>query len=314
VGNGPSPAILVVDDEESLRSLLVHVMENEGFRPFAATDGEQAIKLFREHSPVVVVSDIRMPRMDGLTMLTEIRKIDRTAAVILMTGQGNEEILLSALRGGATNFFKKPFNSRELMDEIHRIVGFRREAERYGIFSPYLTAETKHFILPPGVSSYYPVVNQITLQLPCLVPAEEMLNLRIGVEEMITNAIEHGNLGISLEEKSRAMLDGTLAELIGQRTEEAQHAGRRVFITSRLTSALFEVTIRDEGKGFDWRTLPAVVPENLLAFNGRGILLTKIYFDEVEYNEAGNQVTLRKRASAATAGAGPVDPSPTELR
>ena len=218
-----------------------------------------------------------------------------------MTGQGNEEILLSALRGGATNFFKKPFNSRELMDEIHRIVGFRREAERSDSFSPFLTSETKSFVLPPGVLSYYPVVNQITLQLPSLVLAEEILNLRIGIEEMITNAIEHGNLGISFEEKSRAIRDGELAELIRARTEEARRAGRRVFVTSRLTPAVFEVTIRDEGKGFDWRTLPAVVPENLLAFNGRGIFLTKIYFDDVEYNEAGNQVTLRKRAAPGAA-------------
>ncbi len=149
--------------------------------------------------------------------------------------------------------------------------------------------------------SYYPVVNQITLQLPSLVLAEEILNLRIGIEEMITNAIEHGNLGISFEEKSRAIRDGELAELIRARTEEARRAGRRVFVTSRLTPAVFEVTIRDEGKGFDWRTLPAVVPENLLAFNGRGIFLTKIYFDDVEYNEAGNQVTLRKRAAPGAA-------------
>lgn len=152
---------------------------------------------------MVVLSDIRMPKMDGLTMLTEIRKINRAAAVILMTGQGNEDILLAALRGGATNFFKKPFNNRELMDEIRRVVGFRKEAERSGLFSPYITEETKTFVLPAGVVSYYPVVNQIALQLPCLVPAEEILNLKIGIEEMITNAIEHGNLGISFEEKAR---------------------------------------------------------------------------------------------------------------
>jgi anti-sigma regulatory factor (Ser/Thr protein kinase) len=64
---------------------------------------------------------------------------------------------------------------------------------------------------------------------------------------------------------------------------------------SRLAPDLFEITIRDEGGGFDWRKLPAVAPENLLAFNGRGIFLTKIYFDEVSYNELGNEVTLRKR-------------------
>ena len=52
--------------------------------------------------------------------------------------------------------------------------------------------------------------------------------------------------------------------------------------------------IRDDGGGFDWRKLPAVEPENLLAFNGRGIFLTKIYFDEVTFNDTGNEVTLRK--------------------
>lgn len=295
VGNGGNPGILVVDDEEALRTLLVRLLEKEGFEPFSASDGEEAIRLFRDRSPLVVISDVRMPKMDGLTMLTEIRKIDRSAAVILMTGQGNEEILLSALRGGATNFFKKPFNSLELIDEIRRIVGFRREAARSSLFSPFLTAETKLFVLPAGVSSYYPIVNQVTLQLPCLVPPEEILNLKIGIEEMITNAIEHGNLGISFEEKSEAIREERLEGLIAERTAESERAGRRIFIHSRLDSDFFEVTVRDEGRGFDWKALPEVAPENLLAFNGRGILLARIYFDEVTYNEAGNQVTLRKR-------------------
>jgi anti-sigma regulatory factor (Ser/Thr protein kinase) len=68
-----------------------------------------------------------------------------------------------------------------------------------------------------------------------------------------------------------------------------------VHIDARLTSEYFEISIRDEGKGFAWRDLPAVAPESLLSFNGRGIFLTKIYFDEVTYNETGTMVTLRKR-------------------
>ena len=299
VGNGVNPVVLVVDDEEPLRALLTRLLEREGFSAFSASDGQEAIRLFRDQSPLVVVSDIRMPRMDGLTMLTEIRKIDRGAAVILMTGQGNEEILLSALRGGATNFFKKPFSNRELIDEIRRVVGFRLEAERSSFYSPYAMEETKSFVLPAGVASYYSIINQLTLQLPTLVQPEEILNLKIGIEEMITNAIEHGSLGISFEEKSQAIKEGTLAELVSRRIEEARLAGRRIFITSRLSSELFEVTVRDEGSGFDWRKLPAVAPENLLAYNGRGIFLTKIYFDEVQYNDAGNQVTLRKYRSLA---------------
>jgi len=283
-----------VDDQEALRSLLARLLEREGFDAVQAENGARAVEMYRSESPLVVVSDIMMPRMDGLTLLNEIRRIDRNATVILMTGQGNEDVLLKALRGGATNFFKKPFNVRELIDEIRKVVEFRLEAARSSLFSPLLVEETKRFVMPRADSPFFPIINQITLQLPCLLPQEDILNLKIGIEEVITNAIEHGNLGISFKEKSKAIQEGRLAELIADRGRESDAAGRAVGITSRLSPRLFEITIRDDGKGFDWRTLPAVEPENLLAFNGRGIFLTKIYFDEVTYNDAGNEVTLRK--------------------
>jgi CheY-like chemotaxis protein/anti-sigma regulatory factor (Ser/Thr protein kinase) len=289
--------VLVVDDQEALRSLLARLLEREGFDPVQAEDGAQAVEMYKSESPLVVVSDIMMPRMDGLTLLNEIRRIDRNATVILMTGQGNEDVLLKALRGGATNFFKKPFNVRELIDEIRKVVEFRLEAARSSLFSPLLVEETKRFVMPRADSPFFSIINQITLQLPCLLPQEDILNLKIGIEECITNAVEHGNLGISFEEKSRAIQEGRLTELIADRGRESDAAGHAVGITSRLSPQLFEITIRDDGKGFDWRTLPAVEPENLLAFNGRGIFLTKIYFDEVIYNDSGNQVTLRKLAS-----------------
>jgi CheY-like chemotaxis protein/anti-sigma regulatory factor (Ser/Thr protein kinase) len=286
--------VLVVDDQEALRSLLARLLEQEGFDPVQAEDGAQAVEMYKSQAPLVVVSDIMMPRMDGLTLLNEIKRIDRNATVILMTGQGNEDVLIKALRGGATNFFKKPFNVKELIDEIRKVVEFRLEAARSSLFSPLLVEETKTFVMPRADSPFFPIINQITLQLPCLMPQEDILNLKIGIEEIITNAIEHGNLGISFEEKREAIQEGRLARLIADKGRESDSAGRAVRITSRLSPELFEIRIRDDGRGFDWRTLPAVEPENLLAFNGRGIFLTKIYFDEVAYNDSGNEVTLRK--------------------
>ena len=293
--SGGKVRILVVDDQEALRSLLSRLLVREGFEPIEAGDGEEAVRLFKSESPLVVVSDIMMPRMDGLALLHEIKRIDRNATVILMTGQGNEDVLLDALRGGATNFFKKPFNIRELIDEIRTIVEFRLEAARSTLFSPFLLEETKHFVIPRADCPYFPIINQITLQLPCLLPEGEILNLKIGIEEMIANAVEHGNLGISFEEKNRAIEEGRLAELMTERGRQSDALGRAVHVISRLTTDHFEISIRDEGQGFAWRSLPAVAPESLLSFNGRGIFLTKIYFDEVIYNETGTMVTMRKR-------------------
>ena len=294
---GSKPRVLVADDQEALRTLLARLLEREGFDPVQAEDGEQAVQLYRAEAPLVVVSDIMMPKMDGLTLLNEIRRIDRNATVILMTGQGNEDVLLKALRGGATNFFKKPFAVRELIEEIRKVVEFRLEAARSSLFSPLLVEETKTFVMPRADSPFFPIINQITLQLPCILPPEDILNLKIGIEEVITNAVEHGNLGISFDEKSKAIQEGRLADLIALKGRESDAAGRGVRITSRLSPERFEITIRDDGRGFDWRNLPAVEPENLLAFNGRGLFLTKIYFDEVTFNDAGNEVTLRKNKS-----------------
>jgi CheY-like chemotaxis protein/anti-sigma regulatory factor (Ser/Thr protein kinase) len=298
VRNAGKPRVLVVDDQEALRTLLSRLLDREGFDPVEAGDGERAVELFKSESPLVVVSDIMMPKMDGLALLTEIKRIDANATVILMTGQGNEDVLLKALRGGATNFFKKPFNVRELIDEIRKVVEFRLEAARSTLFSPFLQEETKTFVLPRADSPYFPVINQITLQLPCLMAPEDILNIKIGIEEMITNALEHGNLGITFDEKSKALEQGRLPELFQERSRMSDSAGRKVCIRSHLGQDLFEITISDEGAGFDWRALPEVAPENLLAYNGRGIFLTKIYFDEVLYSGTGNEVTLRKRKRA----------------
>jgi DNA-binding response OmpR family regulator len=295
VGAVDKKRILIADDQEALRSLLSRMLLREGFEPIEADDGERAIELYRSLSPSLVISDIMMPKMDGLTLLTEIKKIDPSTAVILMTGHGNEEILLKALQGGATNFFKKPFNVRGMIREIHKIFQYKVEEVKSYFYSPYLVSETKEFVLTTGNPQYHPIVNQITLQLPCLLADSEILNLKIGIEEMLTNAIEHGNLGISFLEKKAAIEKGKLGELFADRLREGRNADKRVYISSTLTSELFTIRIRDEGGGFDWRNLPELLPENLFSYSGRGIFLTKIYFDELDYNEPGNEVTLLKR-------------------
>ena len=225
VSSGGKPRVLVVDDQEALRTLLSRLLDREGFESLQAADGEQAVEVFKNEAPLVVVSDIMMPRMDGLTLLREIKRIDVNATVILMTGQGNEDVLLKALRGGASNFFKKPFNVKELIDEVRKVVDFRLEAARSTLFSPLLVEESKSFIMPRADSPYFPIINQITLQLPCVLPSEDILNIKIGIEEMITNAIEHGNLGISFEEKNGAIEEGRLSSLIAERSEKAMPSG-----------------------------------------------------------------------------------------
>ncbi len=289
--------VLIADDEEILRQILSRFLKQAGFEPIEAKDGREAIELFRLSHPVVVVSDIMMPHMDGLTLLNEIRKIDKNAMVILMTGYGNEEILLEALRGGAVNFFKKPFNFKELIQFIESVVRHRIEPDLSFLFSKHLVEEEKYFEIPTYETNVLPVINQITLHLKKIVPDCEILNLKIGIEEMIANAVEHGNLGISFEEKHRALEEGKWGAILESRLNSDNNRNKLIKIKSILKKDTFTVKISDEGSGFDWRSLPDVSADNLLSYNGRGIFLTKIYYDEVKYNNIGNEVTLVKYKS-----------------
>jgi CheY-like chemotaxis protein/anti-sigma regulatory factor (Ser/Thr protein kinase) len=303
VSIGEREAVLVVDDQEPVRRMIARLLEGEGFRVLEAGDGGEAVALFEAHSPLAVISDVMMPGMDGLELLRRVKRIDRNAAVILMTGLGTSEVLLAALRGGATNFFKKPFNVHDLVQEVRSVAEFRREAARAALYTPYLEEETKRFRIPSGTQRYFPVINQVALQLPLLLPVDEALTVKVGIEEMIQNAIEHGNLGIGCDEKAAALRDGTWADLVAERLR-AGGASRVVTVESHLSRERFVVTVTDEGEGFDWRSLPGLDAQSLLTFSGRGIFLTRIYFDEVRYNDRGNEVTLVKKRSLSSPAAG----------
>jgi len=293
-----SPRILIADDQDSLRKLIAKYMLKEGFEPIEAENGKRAIELYRLMKPSVVLSDIKMPEMDGLTLLKEIKKIDKQASVIMMTGYGSEEILIESLRNGATNYFKKPFNFQEITEVIKHILRYRADLDSTQYCSPFITEEKKKFVFTTEEADIYPIINQIAINLAILVPAAEILNLKIGMEEILKNAIEHGNLMISAEEKSEALEQGVFGKLINSRLQQNCNGRKKIFITAKLDQKAFSVTIRDQGEGFDWKSLPQTSGKSLLNFSGRGILLTSIYFDEILYNDRGNEVTLVKRISS----------------
>lgn len=286
--------ILIVDDQEVLRGLLVKFIHKAGLESIEAENGEKAIELYQTVHPAVVLSDIRMPRMDGLTLLNKIKKIDKSAAVILMTGYGNEEILLKALRGGAINYFKKPFNFHEIIEVIKTLIKHQTEIDLSQIYSPHLVKETKHFVFKTEDADIFPIINQITLHLQKIASPSEILNLKIGIEEMLKNAVEHGNLCIKAEEKSEALKAGRFGELIEKQLKDSNNASKKIYVTAEVTPTQLSVKIKDEGAGFNWQALPELQAESLLHYSGRGIFLTRIYFDEVLYNEKGSEVIMIK--------------------
>ena len=117
--------ILLVDDEEDVRHSSAQALELAGFRVDAFSAAEHALEFISYSFPGVVISDIRMPGMDGMTLLQRIREIDAEVPVILITGHGDVQLAVRAMREGAYDFVEKPFAAQMLAGTIRRALDWR---------------------------------------------------------------------------------------------------------------------------------------------------------------------------------------------
>ena len=116
--------ILIVDDEKKLRHILQIILEQKGYLTDSAENGEEALKLIKTNNYSMVMTDIKMPVMDGISLLREIKKIDPDYPVIILTAFGSIESAVEALREGAFDYITKPFEEEKLLITVERSMRF----------------------------------------------------------------------------------------------------------------------------------------------------------------------------------------------
>lgn len=114
--------ILIVDDAEFLRMRISKMLVGDGYEVLEAENGAQAVDLYRSVKPDVVLMDITMPEMDGLTALREIRTLDPKACVVMLTALGQESVVLEAIKSGARDFVVKPFERDRVLNAITKLI------------------------------------------------------------------------------------------------------------------------------------------------------------------------------------------------
>jgi DNA-binding response OmpR family regulator len=116
------PSILVVEDEESIRKGLCDVFIYNGYEVESAADGKDGLKKAQTGRYHLIVLDIMLPGLDGLTVCNEIRKLDRSQPIILLTAKGDEEDIIKGLKLGADDYVPKPFSVRELVARVEAVL------------------------------------------------------------------------------------------------------------------------------------------------------------------------------------------------
>ena len=126
--------ILLVDDEEDIRDVLSLSIADMGYAVHAAENGEQALDVFRQIDPPIVMTDIKMPGMDGIELLQKIKRENPETEVVMITGHGDMDLAIKSLKFEATDFITKPINVEALEIALKRVqdkIVMKRQLKTY---------------------------------------------------------------------------------------------------------------------------------------------------------------------------------------
>jgi len=121
---GQTRYILIIDDDENQLRLLRGVLSGEGYDVAATADGPQGLLIFKQRRPDLVLLDIGLPSMDGLEVLSTMRREDPTLNVIVITGYHSAEMTVQAIRSGARDLIRKPFDVNDLLTKVRNAFTF----------------------------------------------------------------------------------------------------------------------------------------------------------------------------------------------
>lgn len=117
------PRILVVDDAAFARMRCSKALGKQGYDIVEAANGMEAIEKYEENAPDVVLMDITMPYMDGITALKKLLEMDPTAKVAMVTVMGQQSMMIKALKSGAKDFVVKPFDADRVLEAVEKLLG-----------------------------------------------------------------------------------------------------------------------------------------------------------------------------------------------
>lgn len=120
--NPSESAVLVIDDDEVFRTRLSRAFRDRGWEARDAPEGESALRLAKEQSPDLAIVDLRMPGMGGLDLVRELRALDETMCIIMLTGYGSIPTALAATKLGASHFMSKPADADQILAAYRKLM------------------------------------------------------------------------------------------------------------------------------------------------------------------------------------------------
>lgn len=287
-------SILLVEDDPIITMIISDLLVSSGYRITAAENGETAWEYLQNAGSGydLVLLDRNLPDMDGAELLRRLKGAAGLSQipVIFESGHDDKEMIREGMELGAYYYLIKPVDPGLLLAVVNAAIMQTRELRE--MIGKLRMAERPIALMKSGVFHFRdPDEGRLLanyLALSCPKPEQAIL----GLQELLLNAVEHGNLGISYAEKGALLLSGKWQEEIRRRLELAEYKHKYVEVQFLRQEHEVVFAIRDQGDGFRWQEYMEFSPERAFDLHGRGIAMArKLSFDALDYQGAGNAVT-----------------------
>lgn len=285
--------ILLVDDDPLCIKLISPLLTTEGYNLLTTENAKEAQNILEQNTDhvSVVLLDWEMPVMNGIELLKWIREQPQFEAiqVIMQTGMDKPENIKEGIDAGAYYYLTKPIKREVLLSTIHAaIVDHEHQKE---LLTKLKQAENSFRLLDEAVFHFHTVAEgeflAVRIANICAVPEEAMY-----VSELLSNAVEHGNLGITYEEKTTLIENGKLQDEIESRLNDQRYKNRRVKVSMKKADGAIDLIIEDEGEGFEFEKFLQFDDSRIFDNHGRGIAIVNSYLNMM-YLDKGNKVKVK---------------------
>ncbi len=287
--------VLVADDDDNCLNLIDRFLENESSEIVLAKDGFEAWELLNstQYEFDVAILDRQMPGLNGFEILQKMKKVERLKEipVIFQTGLINVDDIRDGMQAGAYYYLTKPYVRRSLISIVEAAVSesFRNKQLHHDVHNPLPSSTDISTLNGHVVFKSLDEINNIACALANLGPNPE--DTVSGLSELLINAVEHGNLGISYDEKKKLLMENTLYDEINSRLKSPEYSEKKINVFWEKDEHEIRIIIKDEGAGFSPDKYLELDPNRATHPHGRGIAMAKmISFSNLEFVGCGNHV------------------------
>lgn len=244
-----------------------------------------------EHYDVVILDNM-MPHYSGIDILKMMQADNylKNIPVIIQSARACKEDVIEGIEAGAFYYLTKPFNEEQFSNVVRNCY---RNFHVYRDIQKSLQGNAASMrLLEEATFSFRTLndVHSIAMLIASACPSTD--RSMAGLFELMVNAVEHGNLGIGYETKSELNKSGNWGDEVNRRQGMECYRDRTAQLHFSRKNGFIEITITDEGNGFDWKSYMEFDMQRLLDSHGRGIAIANnISFDDLKYNSKGTEVT-----------------------